>query len=197
MRLSVILSATEGGEDEGFWATAYPIIPHPAEMIFGFVAFGILYWAVAKHVVPRLEKVFAERADAIEGGIARAEQAQAEAAAALERYRARLAGAEDEASRIREEARAEGARILADMREQARVEAERIVAAAQTQVQAERQQAMIQLRGEAGRIAVDLASRIVGEALEDEVRQRRVVDRFLAELEAAPAAEAGTSGGRG
>ena len=34
-----------------------------------------------------------------------------------------------------------------------------------------------------GRLSVDLASRIVGESLEEEARQRGIVDRFLAELE--------------
>ena len=38
-----------------------------------------------------------------------------------------------------------------------------------------------------GRNAVELASRIVGESLEDEARRRGTVDRFLAELETAGA----------
>ena len=36
---------------------------------------------------------------------------------------------------------------------------------------------------EVGTIATNLASKIVGEALDDQVRQSRVVDRFLADLE--------------
>jgi F-type H+-transporting ATPase subunit b len=115
----------------------------------------------------------------------KAEQAQAEAAAALEEYRSRLAEARQEASRIREEARADGAAIIAEMREQAQTEAARITAGAHQQIEAERQQAVVQLRAEVGRLAIDLASRIVGESLEDEARQRRVVDRFLDELDAA------------
>jgi F-type H+-transporting ATPase subunit b len=39
------------------------------------------------------------------------------------------------------------------------------------------------LRAEIGSLSVDLASRVVGESLESEARQRRIVDRFLAELE--------------
>ena len=34
-----------------------------------------------------------------------------------------------------------------------------------------------------GALAVELASRVVGESLDEDARQRRVVDRFLAELE--------------
>jgi F-type H+-transporting ATPase subunit b len=175
--------------EEGFWAEAYPIIPHPAELIVGLIAFAILYWFIAKKVVPRFEEVYAQRAAAIEGGMQQAEQAQAEAEAALEQYRAQLAEARAEAARIREDARAEGAAIVAEMREKAAADASRITDAAHKQIEAERQQAVVQLRREVGSLATALASRIVGESLEDEARQSRVVDRFLAELEQAEPSE--------
>jgi len=179
---SPVVAATDGGG--GFWESAYPIIPHPGELIFGFIAIAILYWIVAKKVVPRLESIYAERTAAIEGGIAKAEQAQAEASAALQQYQAQLTEARTEAARIRQQAQEEGAAIVAELRQRAQEEANRITAAATQQIQAERQQAMVQLRSEVGRLATDLASRIVGESLEDEARQRRVVDRFLGEVEA-------------
>ena len=161
----------------------YPVLPHLGELIFGVIAFVILYLVVRAKVVPRLEAIFEERRAAIEGGMQAAEQAQAEAAAALEEYQTQLAEARSEAARIREEARAQGAQIIAEMREQAQTEAARITAGAQQQIAAERQQAVVQLRSEVGRLATELASRIVGESLEDEARQSRVVDRFLDELE--------------
>jgi F-type H+-transporting ATPase subunit b len=74
------------------------------------------------------------------------------------------------------------------MREQAQAESARIIASANAQVGAERQQAFITLRQDVGKLATDLASRIVGESLEDEARQRRVVDRFLDELESSESA---------
>jgi len=49
------------------------------------------------------------------------------------------------------------------------------------------QQVIAQLRTEVGAMATGLAGRIVGESLEDEARQRRTVERFIAELESAPA----------
>ena len=166
------------------WEETYPIIPHPGELIFGFVAFAILYYVVAKKVVPRLEAVYSERAAAIEGKMEQADKAQAEAKAALEEYKAQLAQARGEATRIREDARAEGAQILAEMRAQAQTESQRIHDQATTAIEAERQQAVVSLRHEVGRLATDLASRVVGESLEDEARQRRTVERFLVELEA-------------
>ena len=159
------------------------IIPHYAELIIGIIAFAVIYWLYAKFVVPRLEKMYDERTAAIEGGMAQAEEAQAQAAAAKQKYEEQLTHARAEASRIREDAKAQGATIIAEAREQAGTEAERIVAAAHKQTEAERQQASVQLRSEVGTISTNLASRIVGESLDDETRRRGIVDRFLADLE--------------
>ncbi len=69
------------------------------------------------------------------------------------------------------------------MREEAQAEARRLVEAAHAQIDADRQQALQSLKTEVGGLAVDLASRVVGESLTDEARQRRVVERFLEELD--------------
>ncbi len=180
MRLSAVLGVGVEGDPN-----SVPVIPHWGEIIFSLVALAILYLVVRRTVVPRLESIFAERTAAIEGGIAKAEIAQAEAARTLEEYQSNLADARAEAARIRQQAQEEGAAIIAELRQRAQDEATRITTAASQQIEAERQQALVQLRGEVGRLATDLASRIVGESLEDEARQRRVVDRFLADLESA------------
>jgi len=165
-------------------ATRSPILPLWGELVFGIVVFLIFLWIIWTKVVPNLEKAYAERTAAIEGGMQQAEEAQQQAQAALEQYQAQLAEARAEAARIREEAREQGAAIVAEMRGHAQSEAARITEAAHKQIEAERQQAIVQLRSEVGRLSTDLAGRIVGESLEDEARQRGVVDRFLAELEA-------------
>lgn len=71
------------------------------------VVVGFVFW---KLVLPKFQKVLAERTEQIEGGIKKAEDAQAEAAAALEQYRAQLAEARTEAAQIREEARTQVSR---------------------------------------------------------------------------------------
>ena len=174
MNQLIISAATEG---------VNPLVPNPWEMLVVFAGFAVLMFIVVKYVVPMFEKTFAERAEAIEGGIAKAEKAQAEASAALEEYKQQLTEARTEANRIREEARAEGAQILAELKEKAAAESARITAQAHTQIESERQAAVVSLRAEVGTLATTLASRIVGEALSDDARSARVVDRFLADLE--------------
>jgi F-type H+-transporting ATPase subunit b len=164
-------------------ASSNPLLPSWPEFIIGTILFALVFGFLAKLGLPRIQKILAERTEAIEGGLARSDEAQKEAQQLLEQYRQQLADARHEASRLREEAREQGAQIIADMREQAQAEARRVTESAQAQIQAERQQALTSLRTEIGTLATELASKIVGESLTDTVRQGRMVDRFLDELE--------------
>ena len=161
-----------------------PLIPTWPELIIGIICFVVVFGVLGRMLMPRIMKTLADREDAIQGGINRADEAQAEAQAVLTQYRTQLEDAKHESARMREEAREQGAQIIAEMRERAEAEARRITEAAQSQIEAERQQALISLRAEVGALAVELSGRIVGESLTDTARQSRMVDRFLDGLEA-------------
>ena len=164
-----------------------PLLPDSiSEFVVGIVLLLIIVVVVTKKVVPTFEALYAARADAIRGGIERAEQAQADAKAALEQYRSQLSTAKDEASKIREDAKNAGAQIQAEMRTAATAESARIVATGHTQVDAERAAARETLRRDVGGLATTLAEKIVGEALTDDARAQRTIDRFIADLDAAP-----------
>lgn len=180
---STVLGVAAEGEAAASTGESMPLLPHTSELIFGLVVFAILFFFVNKYVVPGLEKAYAERAAAIEGGMQQAEKAQAEAEATKAQYEAQLQDAKTEAARIRQEAREQGAGIVAEMRAQAQAEATRIVEGGNAQLEAQRNQTVRQLHGELGRLSTDLASKIVGESLESEVRQKGLVERFLADLE--------------
>jgi F-type H+-transporting ATPase subunit b len=160
-----------------------PLIPHTAELVVGFIAFSLLFIVLRSKVVPMFEKAFTERTNAIQGGMERAEKAQLDAQRALNQYNEQLSKAREEAQTLREEARVQGSAIIEELRTKAQEEAARITATAHASIEAERQQAITSLRGEVGALAVELASKIVGEALDDQARQSRVVDRFLDDLE--------------
>ena len=160
-----------------------PLLPDATELIIGTISFAIVFGVLWKILLPRITTMLEARTEAIEGGLKRAEEAQAEANRVLEQYRAQLAEARHDAARLREEAKEQGARIIAELRAQGVAERQRLVESATAQIAAEQQQALNVLRAEVGALAVELASRVVGESLADEARQRRTVDRFLDELE--------------
>ena len=153
------------------------------ELIIGGLAFGIVFFALAKFAFPAISKTLEARADAIEGGLARAENSQAEAAAMLEEYRAQLADARGEAANIRAEAQAEKTVMIETARGEAVAAAASVTERAQAQIEAERSQAMASLRRDVSELALTLASKVVGESHTDDARARASVDRFIADLE--------------
>ncbi|WP_370146809.1 F0F1 ATP synthase subunit B [Streptacidiphilus sp. EB129] len=168
-----------------------PLIPDTAELIIGLLCFFIVFGFLGKKLLPGIQKTLDERHDAIEGGLERAEKAQTEANRTLEEYKAQLAEARHEAARITEHAREQGALIIAEMKEEGQRQREAIIAAGHAQIEADRRQVTNVLRQDVGRIATDLAGKVVGESLEDAARQSRIIDRFLDELDAKSAESAG------
>jgi F-type H+-transporting ATPase subunit b len=171
--------------------TPNPLLPAWYDIIWSSVCFIVILFIFWKVALPRLKKLLDERATAIEGNIAKADEAQRRAEAALEEYTAQLAGARKEAGEIRDAAREDGRKIIAEAKDTASAEAARLTAASHSQIEAERQTALVSLRSEVGTLAIDLAGGVIGESLADDRKAQGVVDRFLAELEASETASPG------
>lgn len=180
MLASALRMAEEG-------ATQNPLLPAFYDILWSAVIFVVLLLLFWRIVLPRMQKLLDERAAAIEGSIAEAAEAKKQAAAALESYTTQLAEARAEAGRIKDKARADAAKIEADLKAKANEEAERITAQAHQRIEAERQSALHALRSEVGTLAIDLSEKVVGESMDD-ARSAAIVDRFLADLETQQAA---------
>jgi F-type H+-transporting ATPase subunit b len=182
------LAAAE--EEEG---TSNFLIPN-ATFFVELGAFLLLFFLLARYVIPPINNAMTARQEAIKQEFADLEEAKQSARDAEAEFKAQIADARKDAAKLREQAREEGAQIIAEMREQAQVESNRIVEHARAQIAAERQQALTTLRAEVGTLATSLAGRIVGESLEDDDRSSRVVDRFLEDLEALEASKTARNG---
>lgn len=177
MTHNIVLAATEG-------ESINPLLPASYDILWSSVAFVIILLFFWRFVLPRMQTMLDARAEAIEGNIAKADEAQRQAEALLEQYTAQLADARAEAGQIREAAREDGKKIVAEAKDTAAAEAARITATAHAQIEAERQSALVALRNEVGGLALGLASNVIGESLSDDKKATAIVDRFLAELEA-------------
>ncbi|WP_425573385.1 F0F1 ATP synthase subunit B [Streptomyces albidochromogenes] len=163
--------------------TQNPLLPAIPEIVIGLIAFFIVFGFLAKKLLPNINKVLEERREAIEGGIEKADAAQSEAQSVLEQYKAQLAEARHEAARLRQEALEQGTVLKEELRAEGQRQRDEIIAAGHAQIEADRKQAAQSLRQDVGKLATDLAGKLVGESLEDHARQSRTIDRFLSELE--------------
>src|SRR6478736_3904634 len=145
------------------------LVPNGTFLV-SLLAFAILVWIFGKYLIPPINKAMTARQEAIRTEFAELDDAKAGALQAEADYKEQLNNAKHEAARIREDAREHGAQIVQDAREKA-------------QVEADRKSAFASLRRDVGSLATTLAGRIVGESMDDDERQGRVVERFLADLE--------------
>jgi F-type H+-transporting ATPase subunit b len=158
------------------------LVPN-ATFLVELLAFAIMVWIFGRYLIPPINKAMTERQEAVRRQFAELDEAQADARKAEADYKEQLNNAKHEAARIREEAREQGAQIVQEAREKAQTEADRIIEHAHVQLEADRKSAFASLRRDVGSLATTLAGRIVGESMDDDERQGRVVERFLADLE--------------
>jgi F-type H+-transporting ATPase subunit b len=170
-----------------------PILPKTNELIIGIIAFVVLFVVLRRFAFPRADQVLKERTENIEGKLQQAERERQQAEELLRQYRERLASAEQEAQRIIDEARANAERLRAELMAKAEQEADRVINQGREAIRAERDRAVRELRTEVGSLAVELATRVIGDSL-DRDRQLRLIDQYIEQL--SDHAQAGAMTGR-
>lgn len=159
-------------------------LPKTYDIVWSLIILVIVAAFFYKLFLPKLQKVFDERAAKIEGGIAKAEQAQKEADEAKKKYEAQLSTARVEASKIRDDARAEASHIISDARGRAETEAAQITANAERSIESMQQKAKVQLQGQMGEMATNLAGKILQTELKNDAVQSDMINQMIAEMEA-------------
>jgi F-type H+-transporting ATPase subunit b len=168
--------------------THNPIIPN-GTFIVELIAFFLILWFLYRKVVPVISASMTKRQELIRSQIDDSKAAKERLEAAEAEYRQAVADTRTDAARIREEARVEGQQIIEEMRADALEQARRITAANEARLETERQLLLVQLRSEVGELALELASRIIGQELSNDARQRQLVDDFINDLDAGPAGD--------
>ncbi|PZS29721.1 MAG: ATP synthase F0 subunit B [Pseudonocardiales bacterium] len=154
-------------------------------------AFLVVAAVIYRYVVPPLRKAMAARQDMIRAEFDEARDAKEQAEAAEQKFRASISDVEAEVAEIRESAERLAQQIVEDLKAKAQDEADRIGERGQQQLAADREALIRGIRAEMGILVVELAGRIVVDALADEARRAATIDRFLAELDALAPANAG------
>jgi len=158
-----------------------PILPSANELLWGSIAFIIVFVLLAKFAFPNAAKALRDRTEKIRGDIEFAEKDREEAAGLLADYRAQIASAREESTRILEDARRTAEQVRTELKARAEEESARMIERAREDIAGERERAIAEIRREVGTLAVDLAGRVIGDSL-DRDRQLSLVDRFIDEL---------------
>lgn len=129
-----------------------------------------------------IRKMMDKRTQMVQDELDSAKKTREEAEQLREQYDNELGSAKDEAQKIIDKAHEDAETERAVIIKRSQEEAERIVADAGKTIENERKRVLAQAQTQIADLAVEAASRIIGENVDDE-KNRRLVDKFLEEEE--------------
>ena len=148
-----------------------------------FVAFGCLYYVLAKWAWPFIIKSMEERADLIDKGVAYAQEAKSQLDNAKVEADKLLAEARGKQTEILRDAERMRNQLIDDAKEAAAVEAKKVAEASQISLEQARKEAEEQLRSEVGDLALQIAEKVIRRNIANDDAQRALVDQYLSEVE--------------
>ena len=157
------------------------LIPKMAEFIPALIAFLIIWVVLAKFAWPQILSMMDERGKRIQESLDEAETTKKKAIASRKEYDELVTDARRKSADIvleaRKDAEAERARII----EAAHKEAEDIIAKAHANAEDERNAIYAAAAASIADLSVSIASKIVGETLDQDGEQRRIIERYVKE----------------
>ena len=147
------------------------------------MAFVIVLGVLWRYVIPPVQQAMNARQETARKLVSDSEEAKRLLEQAQTAYKTALADARREAAQLRAQAEQHRREIVEGASTEAEAGVAEIISRGQAQVEAERRQAIRQLKGDLGNLAVELAEKILGEALADSQRQERLIEQFLTSIE--------------
>ena len=157
------------------------LVPN-ATFVVEFIAFLLVLGALARWVLPPLNRMMDERQNTIRKALDDAEEARRRADETEVEYKRALEEARGQARQLVDEANRLGDELRAQARDRGEQEYQRLLTRASADIQAATQQAAEQLRGQVGELVVTVVERVIGQVM-DEQSQRTLIDRTIAEAE--------------
>lgn len=171
----------EGKTVEDCQESPNPLLPETGEIVWGGIAFVLVFLGLWKLAVPSIKKTLNDRTERIRASIDEADKLKAEAASTLAQYQASVAEAKAEAARIVDEARAAAETVRADLIARAEAEANEIKAKGREDVEAGKARAITELQAQVGDLTIALAEKVVERSLDD-ATNRQLIDNYINNL---------------
>lgn len=155
-----------------------PILPETDEMIWGGLAFLILFGLMWKLAYPGIKKSMEDRSQRIRESLDEAERVKSEAQTVLSDYQRQLADAKSDANRIIDEARQTAEQLRRDLMERAEAEVAELRSRAQDDVRNAQERATADLKGQVSALAIELAEKVVERNL-DRDTNLALIDSYI------------------
>ena len=155
-----------------------PILPATDEIIWGTLAFLVVFAGIAKFGYPAIKKGMDDRTERIQNDLDAAESAKTDAENVKVEYERHLADAKNEAARIIEEARQAADGVRRDLIARAEAEAAELRQRNIETVAGERDRVMVEMQSQVANLAIELAEKVVEASLDREANLQ-LIENFI------------------
>lgn len=158
------------------------LMPSFGHIFWATVAF-VIFWAIMSKVAFKpITEALLERENEIQSSLDEAKSAREEMAQLKSEHENLLAQAREERSKILKEAKAAGENIVVVAKDKAKVEANRIVTSAKEQIENEKMAAMIDIKNTSGKMALDIAEKVIQKELANSKEHQSFVQKLVSEI---------------
>jgi F-type H+-transporting ATPase subunit b len=159
---------------------------NPGLTLWTAITFLFLILVLAKFAFGPIVRMLDERERTIREAIEQAKKERAEAERMLAEQKDALHQAQRQAAELAQRSKAEVEALRQDLTARARKEADELVVSARAQIQEEKGKAVAELRGQVADMAIEVAKRLIPQAI-DEKTHRALVEDYVKQLPGAKA----------
>lgn len=159
------------------------LTPEIGLLFWMIVAFGVVFFVLAKFGFPIITQMVDERKKYIDESLEAAREANEKLAKIQEESAAMLKQAQEKQSQILAEAMEMRKQIVEKAETEAIAAGQKIISEARQQIQAEKEDAIRDIRRQVGELSVQVAEKVLRQTLSTDKEQMAMIDRMLDELE--------------
>jgi len=158
--------------------------PALGTVIWTTLIFLILFFLLWKFAWPQVLNAIRAREEMINNALDAADKAREEMKVLQADNEAILQKAREERDKILRDARSAYDKMMAEAKAKGVTEAESLVRKAKELIEREKNSALAEVKKEVAHLAIEIASKVVGETLKSDAEQQKLIERYLKEIEA-------------
>jgi F-type H+-transporting ATPase subunit b len=159
------------------------LLPKLGLIIWTLIAFGIVFFILAKYAWKPILKSLDQREKNISDSILSAENVRKEMAALKSENEALLTKAREERSQMMREAKEARDKIIQEAKEQARKETSKIVADAQSVIHQQKMAAITDLKNQVGNLVLEVSEKVLRRELNNKEDQEKYIQQLAQNVE--------------
>lgn len=143
------------------------------------LAFGIVLWVLAKFAWKPIMKSLREREDSIDKALHEADRARQEMKELKFSNEQMMAEAKEERDALLKQARETREKLIEEAKGKADEEARRIIESARESIRNEKMAAMVEMKNEIARLAIDISEKLLRHELTDKKKQNELAEELI------------------